>query len=117
MRWSGYRERVGTGWRRLGAGCAALAAMIALATLGEYVFGWRLGVDQFLFSDHAIRGAPYPGRPAFNTALGVVLVAGAIVLVGRAAGALVAESCAGRGRGRAGAAGAGRHGDGHDVAR
>ena len=77
----GYRQRVGGGWRRLGAGCAALAAMIALATLCEYVFGWRLGVDQFLFSDHPIRRAPYPGRPAFNTALGVVLVAGAIVLL------------------------------------
>ena len=46
-----------------------LAAVIALATLGEYFFGWRLGVDQFLLRPCDPRRS-LPVRPAFEHRLG-----------------------------------------------
>ncbi len=60
--------------RRAAAALAALAVLIGTATLAEYVFGWKLGIDQLLFSDRSIAHAPYPGRPAANTAVGLVLL-------------------------------------------
>ena len=60
--------------RRSAAALAALAILIGTSTLAEYVFGVKLGIDQLLFSDHSSAHAPYPGRPAANTAVGLVLL-------------------------------------------
>ena len=75
----GYRAGVSKRGHMIAVGGATLAAVIALATLSEYVLGWHLGIDQLLFSDRKLPGAPYPGRPSFNAALGLLLVAGAIL--------------------------------------
>src|SRR5436190_23609114 len=37
--------------RRVGQVFASLVALIGLFTLGEYLFGWELGIDQWLFQD------------------------------------------------------------------
>ena len=52
--------------RMLGAG----AALIGLLTLGEYVFGWNLRIDQLLFREAAFAIATFsPGRMALATAI------------------------------------------------
>jgi diguanylate cyclase (GGDEF)-like protein/PAS domain S-box-containing protein len=66
--------------RRAGAAGAMLVLVIGMATLAEYVFGWRLGIDQLLFSDAVSTNAPYPGRPSVNAALGFVLLGAALSL-------------------------------------
>jgi PAS domain S-box-containing protein len=37
--------------RRIGQGCAVLVLLIASLTLGEYVIGWNLGIDEWLIHD------------------------------------------------------------------
>jgi PAS domain S-box-containing protein len=59
--------------RRAGLGMAAVVLAIAVLTLAEYVFGWDLGIDQLM----------YPGRMSFNTALGFLLVASALLTLDR----------------------------------
>jgi len=39
------------GWQRPAQGMALAVAAISLATLGEYAFGWQLGIDQLLFRE------------------------------------------------------------------
>ena len=59
-------------WRTLvGRGCGALVALLGLLTLGEYVCGWELGIDQFLFKTPP--EADQPVRMSFNSALAFVL--------------------------------------------
>ncbi len=68
------------GVRYVAAACAAVVLLVGAATLAEYAFGWRLGIDQLLFRDRSVASAPYPGRPAANMALGFVLVGLALLL-------------------------------------
>ncbi len=65
--------------RRVAAVGSAVVVLVGVVTLAEYAFGVRLGFDQLLFHDRAGPNAPYPGRPAANTALGFVLVGGALL--------------------------------------
>jgi diguanylate cyclase (GGDEF)-like protein len=67
--------------RLLGCSCSAACILIALAFLSEYVFGWRLGIDELAFRDaagHADKIA-YPGRPA-PTALVCFVLTGVALL-------------------------------------
>jgi PAS domain S-box-containing protein len=59
-RWRGWAGRAG----------ALLAAAIGLVTLMEYLFGWNVGIDEWLWKDSlaAARDA-IPGRPSFPAAL------------------------------------------------
>ncbi len=68
--------------KRIGRVCATVAAGIGLLTLTEYLAGWNLAIDQLLFSDpdSVAAGAP-PGRPAPNTALALLLLGTALLLV------------------------------------
>jgi diguanylate cyclase (GGDEF)-like protein/PAS domain S-box-containing protein len=64
-------------WPRRGAALAAGAVvLIGAATLAEYAFATRLGIDQLLVHGPA---GPYPGRPAANTALVLVALGGALL--------------------------------------
>jgi PAS domain S-box-containing protein len=69
---------------RLASGCAIAVSTIGLLTLCQYLFGWNLGIDQFLFQDTPISPATlYPGRMGNNTALNFVLIGFALWLTGR----------------------------------
>jgi PAS domain S-box-containing protein len=69
------------GWRRR-AGRLSVLLMLVLggATLSEYLFGWRLGIDQLLFQE-AVRSvpSPAPGRMSALTALSLVLLGGGLL--------------------------------------
>lgn len=56
--------------------CGLLAGLIGLLTLSEYVFGWNLGIDQWLFREApGAVGTSYPGRMAPDTALCFLMLA------------------------------------------
>ncbi|MFZ5495991.1 MAG: sensor histidine kinase [Verrucomicrobiota bacterium] len=84
---------VALGWqmRRRGLvwskGAAAIAGLLALATLLQYPLGQNWGIDELLFKD--VPGAvdtSHPGRMAPPTALNFVLLAAALLLPRRFAG-------------------------------
>ncbi len=59
---------------------AFLVAGIGLATLGEYLFGWRLEIDELLFRDHdsvftAVRGRMSPLSTVAFVAMGSAIAA------------------------------------------
>jgi two-component system sensor histidine kinase/response regulator len=55
---------------------AATVALLALATLGEYVLGSSFRIDELLFRDHpGAVGTSHPGRMGPNTALAFALLA------------------------------------------
>lgn len=74
-------EPVGRGHRVAARGCATATLVFGLAVLGEYVFGWRLGVDELLFRDASARalGSAHPGRVAPMTAICLVLTGTALL--------------------------------------
>jgi diguanylate cyclase (GGDEF)-like protein len=68
--------------RWIGWSCSAGCVLIALVFLSEYVFGWKLGIDEFPFRDaagHADKIA-YPGRPAPTTLFCFVLAGAALLM-------------------------------------
>jgi diguanylate cyclase (GGDEF)-like protein/PAS domain S-box-containing protein len=59
---------------RAAQGGAFLIALTGLFTLGEYLFGWDVGIDQLLFREPAgATGTIHPGRMAVPTAIDFVL--------------------------------------------
>lgn len=74
----------GRSWRGASRLCAVVLLAIGAATLGEYVFGLRLGIDRLLFSEPA--GAVHtssPNRLAANTAFCLVSLGRALLVIGR----------------------------------
>ena len=67
-----------TRWARL---FATVPAAVGLAVLGEYVFGWNLGIDEWPFADTDGRAADikYPGRFAPTTGVCFVLLTAALL--------------------------------------
>ncbi|MEG4044905.1 PAS domain S-box protein [Microcoleus sp. Pol17_C1] len=68
---------------RIAQGMAGFIIIIGLLTLSQYIFGWKLGIDQWLFPDFVSSATPYPGRMAVNTALNFVLMGLALLLLGQ----------------------------------
>ncbi len=63
---------------RLGA---MTVEVIGLLTVCQYLFGWNLGIDEWLFRDTAISATTSPGRMGLNTALNFALVGRALELL------------------------------------
>lgn len=62
-----------------------LAGLIGLLTLAEYIFGWDVGIDQWLINEpEGTMGTSHPGRMAPETALNFILLAVALWLTNRA---------------------------------
>lgn len=68
--------------RRAGWFFSAVAILIGMLTLTECFFGWNLGIDELFFPDpqsHTLGLSP--GRPAPNTALGILLLGLALLFL------------------------------------
>ncbi len=59
----------------------AFVALVAAATLAQYVFGTDLGIDQLLVRHDITTHSPYPGRMAHATAIAFLLTGTASVLL------------------------------------
>lgn len=68
-------------WRYLGRAGASLVMLVGALTLGEYLFGVDLHIDELLFRDLASVPSAYPGRMAAATALALVLIGLALLLI------------------------------------
>ena len=55
-------------------GAAVLVGAIGAATLCEYAFGWRLGIDELVVADRNTTSPPFNGRMSPATALGFVAI-------------------------------------------
>ena len=60
---------------------ALLVVTLGMATLGEYLFDWQLGIDELLFQDHALAYTSSPGRMASNSALAFVALGLALTVL------------------------------------
>ena len=65
--------------RRPTALLGGLAALMGLATLGEYLFRADLGIDDLLVETYVLTGVSNPGRMAPNSALALALVGAALL--------------------------------------
>ncbi|MEG4446172.1 PAS domain S-box protein [Microcoleus sp. AT9_B5] len=68
---------------RIAQGMAGFIIIIGMLTLIQYIFGWKLGIDRWLFPDFVSSATPYPGRMGVNTALNFVLMGLALLLLGQ----------------------------------
>src|SRR5204863_2039804 len=68
--------------QRLAQVGAALMVLLALLTLSEYLFGWDLGLDRWLFEGKLRAGGqPFPGRIAVGSMLSFFLTGSALWLI------------------------------------
>jgi PAS domain S-box-containing protein len=65
--------------RRPTALLGSLAAAMAFATLGEYLFHLNLGIDDLLVETYVLTGVSNPGRMAPNSAVALALIGTALV--------------------------------------
>lgn len=73
---------VESGYKFFAGASAVLVFLMGLSTLFEYLFGWNLGIDEFLFKDIGSILTYYPGRMAIMTAVNFSLLGiGALLLV------------------------------------
>ena len=61
--------------------CATITMLIGLFTLGEYMFDRDFGIDQLLFRDELTPLNPHPGRMSPATALNLLLLGCALLLI------------------------------------
>ena len=62
--------------------CSGLVLLVGALTLGEYVFGWDLGIDQLIVRETLEYGGVFPGRMAPLTAFNFTLLGAALLLLG-----------------------------------
>ena len=67
--------------RRAARLLASLAIVIGALTLGEYLLGRNLGLDQLMFRDVSVVHTVHPGRPALQTAITFISLGWALLLL------------------------------------
>jgi len=80
--WSLQNRQTNQQARLLANTCAAVVLLIAVLTLGEYIFNHDFGIDQLLFQDHVRpTGTSFPGRMSPVAALNFLLLSCALLLM------------------------------------
>jgi PAS domain S-box-containing protein len=80
--WTLHIQRTQRSLRVFGIVSGALAALLGALTLGEYVLGRDFGIDQLLFNDpQPMPGIAFPGRMSPASALNLLFLAAAILLM------------------------------------
>jgi len=74
-------DSVTKGQRRVIYGLAGVVLLIVLATIAEYAFGLKLGIDEAIFLDPS--RIENPGRMGLNTAVALLMLALATLFVAR----------------------------------
>jgi len=75
---------VPTRYRRIAQCCAVLVALVGLANLSEHLFGWNLGIDQFLFTESTTEaGLSFPGRIGIPGSLDFILLGVTVLFLDR----------------------------------
>ncbi len=83
--WLSQKPSVWT--RRVARTFALVVLVIGLLTLLEYLFGWKLGIDQLLFHEAGGEAdSPVPGQMAPNAALCFALLGSSLTLVDSSSG-------------------------------
>jgi PAS domain S-box-containing protein len=78
-----FNPQISIFFLRIARLCGLLAGLIGLLTLGEYIFDWNPGIDQWLFREpNGMVGTSYPGRMAPEAAMCFVLLAAALWITG-----------------------------------
>jgi PAS domain S-box-containing protein len=78
------REKAGSTLRFCIAALAGMVIALGSLTLGEYFFGWNLGIDELLFRDAIVSvGTSQPGRMAPSTAFCFVMTGSALWVASR----------------------------------
>jgi signal transduction histidine kinase/CheY-like chemotaxis protein len=67
--------------RHLAQACALAIGALGLATLGEYLFGWQLGIDELLFRDTADAYNNFRGRMSPYSALAFACIGLALAVL------------------------------------
>lgn len=76
-------ERANRRRSRIAQGCAFIVALVGLLKLIEVLFGWDLDVDHLLFRERLAVGYQLPSRMEPNTALNLLLIGSALLLLDR----------------------------------
>ena len=79
-----WLARPGTGRQRtrvLAQVLALLVGLLGALTLAQYVFGWKLGIDELVVADRAGQFNAIKGRMSPYTAVGLVSIGSALVLL------------------------------------
>jgi len=79
--WLLKNEEGGANVKHTGQIFAGLVVFIGMATIGEYLFGWNLGIDQLVIKDLATLPSNFPGRMSGITAVGFALSGIALLLI------------------------------------
>ena len=74
--------------------CAGLTATIAVLSLAEYLFGFDLGVDEFLFPQTYREGSVHPGRMSLMSAVGFSMIGIGLLLLDSPRRYVVADTLA-----------------------
>ncbi len=79
--WLANDEKQGREKRFILRVCALLVSLLGLLTLGEFIFGRNLGIDQLIFKDPQTATTSSPGRMSIVTALNFSLIGTALLLL------------------------------------
>jgi signal transduction histidine kinase/AmiR/NasT family two-component response regulator len=71
--------------QRAALALACVVALIGVVTLGEYLFGWKPGLDEWLFSDGSAAFNAIRGRMSPYSTIGFIGIGGALMGSGRSA--------------------------------
>jgi PAS domain S-box-containing protein len=88
-------DRAAASAERMAIGFALAAAAIGLASLAEYVFGWQLGIDELLAKDTEVAYNVFRGRMSPFSAAAFVIIGSALAAMRRESWVNAAKSAAG----------------------